>query len=427
MSLIFTNKEEFNREIALHIKNDFDAVEPYVDKLLSYLSSKTVCIVVLDNVDLYEDEHLETTVFSEGLALSKRVHCNVIVSLRDRTYVRHRTDSSFDAYELRKLWLDPPPFRTVLSSRLTYSRKILQGKSAQIYLSNGIMLKVDDLSVFFDIVQRSTLQGSAGEYIECVSDLNIRKGLNLITNFLTSGHIQADRAISSYLKGNTRYYFPFHEIFKGTMLGQWRHYKEDRSDCLNLFDSRLGYHKTRLLRMHILMHLTFCARHRESIEVSVEDCILLFSKTGASEENIITTMKYLQKNALIRSTSANEIDNFETVVATRSGGYYAKTLSHSFPYIEACMLDTSIDDLDTWNELSELTSRIENESGNIVNRMRLRSDRLKLFLDYLLNIENAAMDQLHNHEHIRAIPSIQNESLQEAQLAIEKSKRNYSH
>lgn len=177
---IFLDKAEFNKRVVDHIKKDFEAVEPYVDKLLKHLATVRLCVVVLDNVDLYEDEALETAVFAEGLGLSKRCAVHVIACIRDRTFVRHRNDASFDAYELRKLWLDPPPFKAVLSARLTYSRKVLEGRSAQVHLANGMHLNVPDLSVFFDIVQRSILQSDAGDYVEAVADLNIRRGLQLV-------------------------------------------------------------------------------------------------------------------------------------------------------------------------------------------------------------------------------------------------------
>jgi GTPase SAR1 family protein len=197
---IFTNKALFNQKVSEHITRDYEMVEPYVDKIFRFLASKCLIVVVLDNIDLYEDDELERTVFAEGLALSKRIFCNIFVSIRDTTFVKHQADATFDAYELRKLWLDPPPFKAVLSNRLIYSKKILQKKFAKIYLHNGMAIDVPDLSVFFDIVQRSILQGPAGDFIDYLSDLNIRRGLKLVTNFLTSGHIQAFTCFCSCLK-----------------------------------------------------------------------------------------------------------------------------------------------------------------------------------------------------------------------------------
>jgi hypothetical protein len=366
-------------------------VEPYVDKIFRHLAATSLCVVVLDNIDLYEDEELEKTVFSEGLAFSKRIYCNVIVTIRETTFVKHKTNSAFDAYELRKLWLDAPDFKAVLSARLTYAKKILEDKYAKIDLRNGMHLEVPDLSVFFDIVQRSVLQGLPGDFIDYMTDANIRRGLTLVTNLLTSGHIQADRAIANYIKGETRYSFPMHEVFKGTMLGQWKYFKEGRADCINLFDARLGSKNLRLLRFHLLNLLLVRARSEASLEVAVKDCTLLFSNCGASEAQIVVCLEFLCKHGLVRNSSAEGVQATSSVTITRTGGYYVRVLCNDFPYIEACLLDTAIEDHAVWDELQGLTLRIE-KTRSLSSRMELRVKRIEVFLNYLERLEFDVID-----------------------------------
>ena len=379
---------------------------------------------MLDNIDLYEDEGLEKAVFAEGLALSKRLNAHVIVSVRDRTFVHHRNSAVFNAYELRKLWLDPPPFRPVLSSRLSYSRSILKGNSAQIALANSMHLAVPDLGVFFEIVQRSVLQGTAGEYIEAMSDLNIRRGLTLITNFLTSGHIQADRALKSYLEGDTRYNFPFHEVFKGTALGQWRHYKEARADCVNLFDARTGAKRTRLLRLVLLAHLHAKAQNESTLEVPVSECIELTSCLGASDRDVVDVLGFLQENGLVRTTTAEAVAPSERVVISRSGGYYLKRLSRTFVYVEQCMMDTAIEDPDTWRELADLTQKIEMLTS-ISDRMQMRKQRIESFMAYLASVEQLMFDDVAIPSYLRLIGEITQEVVKDADNAVEKAARYY--
>src|SRR5450759_126437 len=424
LARVYSDKAEFNRRTTDHIQGEFDAVEPYVDRLFSYLAKKKLCVIVLDNIDLYEDEELETRVFAEGLALSKRLNCQVIVSLRDLTFVRHRNSAAFNAYELRKLWLDPPPFRPVLASRLTYSRKILKGKSAKITLANGMQLAVPDLGVFFEIVQRSVLRGPAGEYVESMSDLDIRHGLTLINNFLTSGHIQADRALKSYIDGDTRYYFPFHEVFKGTALAQWKHYKEARADCINVFDARTGAKRTRLLRLGLLGHLAAKAQSENTLEVSVSECIDLFASCGASARDVVEVLGLLQNNGLIRTATAESVAPQERVVISRSGGYYLKRLCHTFVYAEQCMLDTAIEDPDVWAKLSELSQQVEAHSS-IPDRMQLRRQRIAIFMDYLGSLEQLMLDGATDTSDLRLISGITEDVVKDADDAVMKTARNY--
>lgn len=420
LALIADDDSEFNKYISQKIIDDYKKVEPYVDRIVGYLAAQGLGVIVLDNIDLYEDEALETEVFAEGLALSKRVHCNVIVSIRDSTFVRHKNDSAFNAYELRKLWLDPPPLKAVISSRLTYSKKILEKKSATIDLPNNMHFNVPDLSVFFDIVQQSILRGQAGDYIEAIADLDIRKGLSLVKNFLTSGHIEADRALRQYILGDSQYYFPFHEIFKGTMLGQWRHFREDRSEGVNVFDSRMGSRRLRLLRAFLLQYLINRAKSETSMEVSVIDCCELMSNMGANEKQVLECLTFLSKQRLVRTTTADSVSMESSIVASRSGGYYMRLLSRMFVYVEECMYDTAIDSHEDWISIRDLTATILTER-NVFKRMQHRRVRIELFLSILESIEREVVSSAAILEPFSTIPHIRSAVLANADEAVKKA------
>lgn len=414
---------EFKKVVTDLISKDYENVEPYIDKLLTYISNQRPCIIILDNVDLYEDNELEKSVFSEGLSLSKRVKCHVIVSLRDRTYVRHKNESVFDAYELRKLWIDPPPLKEVLSTRLEYSKQILKHKRAEIYFVNDMHFTVNDLSVFFDIVQKSILGGNAGDFIESMAGLNIRRGLDLVSNFLTSGHIQADRALKAYINGDTKYIFPFHEVFKGAVLGQWRHYKEERAEVINIFDSKLGVKRLRLIRLHILMYLSCMAQSSDTMHVQVAELISLFTKHGGTEEQILGVLTVLLNNALISSEPSGVIIKTGAVACTKCGGYLTKVLATKFVYAEACLIDTAIEDKEYWERLSDITLSVENER-NIARRMELRYERIEIFLNYCLSLEQQILENNPN-KTIDAISEIKKNVLTDANVAKVRAQRNY--
>lgn len=419
---IASDKVEFQKKISAHIEADYAKVEPYIDKIFKYISANQLCIIILDNIDLYEDEALETQVFAEGLAMSKRVHAHIVVSLRETTYVKHKADSTFNAYELRKLWLDPPPFKAVLSKRLTYSKAVLKNKRAQITLSNGMNLVVPDLSVFFDIVQYSLLKDYAGDFIEAMADSDIRKGLTLTTNFLTSGHINADRGIKAYLDGQTDYFFPFQEIFKGTLLGQWLLFKESRSDAINLFDARLGSKVLRLARLQILDFLYSKSKAESSLEVPVSEIAEHFSKIGLSETQCVKVLSDLLKKTLIRTISAESLDTSSVVVMNKSGGYYFNVLCERFPYVEQCLYDTAIDIDNYYNEIRRMTHNIEREH-NLYERMILRQERMETFLDYLTEIEKLGLRLRNGQPSHSFVERIRKEVLTEIKLALGRIKR----
>lgn len=421
-ALIASKADQFNAIIADYIGKEFQQGEPYVDKVFRYITKNSMCVVVLDNIDLYEDDQLETTVFSEGLALSKRIQVNVIVCVRDKTYVRHRNSSAFDAFELKKLWLDPPPFQAVLSKRLSLSKKILENKPADIELSSGARLKVPDLSIFFDIVQKSVLTGESGTFIDASADENVRKGLTLVTNLLTSGHIQADKAVGNYLKGDYGYQFPFHEVFKGTMLGQWKYFKEERAECINLFDSRLGSKTLRLLRLFILRFLMLNAYDENEAEVPATECINLFSKAGASEVQTLECLDYLDKNGLIRNIAAEAVQRNSSVAITRRGAYLSKVVTKRFVYVEECMYDTAIEDGEVWQKLQNLTVEIERQRA-VPAQLVSRKRRIEDFLGYLETLEGKFLKLLGNYDDLASIGMIRKSVIREAGIAVSKAIR----
>jgi hypothetical protein len=162
--LMAKNKDKFEEKIQEIISSDFEKTEPYVEKIFSYISSKHLCVIVLDNIDLYENSLLEIQVFSEGVALAKKINCSVIVSIRDTTYVKHKNESIFNAHELKKFWIDPPPFREVLSKRLRFASAAIKGKKATIPYS-GMNLTILDLGVFFEIAHSTLLKEKAARLI----------------------------------------------------------------------------------------------------------------------------------------------------------------------------------------------------------------------------------------------------------------------
>ena len=422
---IFLDKEKFNEKVNDLINRDFIGREPYVDKVYKYIGSSSLCVIVLDNVDLYENDSLETTVFSEAVAISKKIGCNILVSIRDTTFVKHRNDSIFNAFELKKLWLDPPPFRDILSKRLSYSRFILTNQKARLELANSSILNIPDLGIFFDIVQSSILNPQNSKFLESLSDRNIRKGITLVRNFLTSGHIQADKGIRNYIQGDSTFKFPYHELFKGAMLGQWKHFKEERSEAVNIYDARLGSRNLLLVRLLLLKYLHLKAFDDKTVEVEIQELIEKFSSLGASENAIIRALNELNKAGLVNSNDSSLVTRNSIVYLTVSGGYYVVFLSKRFVYLEAILHDTAIFDSAVWSELVELSQQIEQEH-NIIKRLELRVARCGLFIDYLIGIEKDSLVRLGNFKFLEHLESVKETVQDQMSVALRNARKRYS-
>ncbi|MBE9576854.1 hypothetical protein [Flavobacterium proteolyticum] len=391
------SEEKFNDKIAEIIDKDFQNVEPYVEKVFKYIASEQLCVIVIDNVDLYEDDTLETNVFSEAISISKTLKCVVFLSLRDSTFIKHKDSSIFNAYELKKFWINPPAFRDVLSKRLTYASRTLKDESAIIELHSGSKLNVSDLGLFFKIVQKSVLNEANSKLFEYLSDRNPRKGINLIQNFLTSGHIQADKAISDYIEGESKFAFPFHEVFKGSILGSWKYYREERSESLlNVFDSKLGTKKQQLILLYLLKYLQINARIDKS-EVEYSEIVKFISNFGASEDIAISLLVKLQIFNVVH-TNEKHLSNPKYFI-TLCGGYYISNLCKMFVYVETVMYDTNILDGELFNKLCEITYLIE-DTRDWSERMVLRKERINLFFEYLKILESQLSKEVELKEYL---------------------------
>ncbi len=384
--LVAKNKEKFEEKIQEKIQADFDHVEPYVDVIYKYISQEYTCVIVLDNIDLYEDSSLEIDVFSEGVALSKKLKASVIVSIRDTTFINHKNESIFNAYELRKFWIDPPPFREVLSKRLKFSGSVLKNKRGTVKYTN-ITLQIQDLSIFFDIASATLLSGPQARFIESIADGNIRKGISLVANFLTSAHIQADRALYNYLNGNIIKALPFHEVYKGCVLGPWKYYKEERAELVNIFNSGYNSKSLQFLRAYVLKLLYLRAADKSTIETKMNTIIETFAKLGASEYQIFNCVNYLLDNRLLSLVDSRSLEKESTVFINGSGGYYISYLANNFEYLESIMYETPVFNDELWAQLLSANDSVRNEV-EIVEKVVKRTQRMKIFFSYFLNVEH---------------------------------------
>lgn len=380
-----SDPKSFEVEASKHIRMEREAREPYVDKLLRYAGLKRPGYLIIDNVDQIEDENVQAQIFAEAQALARRIGFNVIMSLRETTYQRHRQHPTFDAFQFESFYIDPPNVLPVLSHRFAYARHILQGREATFQGEKGINVKVSDLGLFFETLSRSILDNDSGQMIEALAGGNIRRGLLLIRNFLASGHTNADRAIAAVLKGDG-YKFPPHEIFKGAVLGASRYFDEKQAELPNIFDAKLGGAGAQLLRFKIVEYLVEKASAGPYDGALIADIVGTMQRLGINEPDVFGALKLLSEKALIRTTDGLPAISSSTIIPTQLGGYFLRALVTQFAYVEFCAFDTVVYDDDAWDELEALTYEIE-QAHRLSDKIRIRIQRARRFLEYCRLLE----------------------------------------
>jgi len=396
LSLLFENDEkEFWNTISKEIAAERGAIEPYVEKVLTYAAKTHSVYLVIDNADQIEAEEFQKAIFLEAQACARRIEANVIISLRESTYAKYKESPAFDAFQVDALYIDAPQIRPVLSRRFSYAKKVLGEKRVTISAESGVKFVVDDLSAFFDIVSASVLGEKCGYMVELLSAGDVRRGLRLIREFLASGHTQSDIALWSHVKKENFSFSP-HEFFKGSVFGQRKFYREEDSLIPNIFDSRLGRKNLSLLRLSVLSYLYGFTNQSDTYEGTQVELISsdLFT-VGVCEADVMQVLEDLFHFRAIRTIDAASLNPRSIIMLTRFGGYLVKELSHKFSYLEPCALDAEIFDQDNWDRLVQITEDIN--SARSMDRINRRVDRVRAFVAILANCEKAWLVNAKRH------------------------------
>ncbi len=380
-----TEPHLFARHVSELVMQDRQDGQPYVENIIRNALKARPGFLIVDNVDQIENEQVQNAIFSEVQAAAQRMGLNVIMALRDSTYIKNRNSPTFDAFQFDSIYVDPPSVIPVLSRRLQYAKNLLRGKAADLTLSNGMHLKVDDLSVFFDIVTQSVLTEDAGFMFDVLSGGDIRRGLSLVREFMASGHTTADWALQNYMSDRS-YRFPLHEIFKGATLGSRKFYREEESLLPNIFSAKLGTASLQLLRLHLIGYMVAQAQSISFEGTLVEKLVADLHQLGVTESDVDTVLRKLLDTKAIRTSDGAEYTRLSRLLPTRLAGYLLNELTRRFNYAEMCMLDAVIYDEETWKRIVELTAAIQRQRDTMKG-VPLRIDRVREFVTYLLGIE----------------------------------------
>lgn len=135
LKLIASDEAAVNTRIADYLLKQADS-DAHVDRLLAYTAEKVPVFLVVDNVDQFDDDALQAVIFGVSVALAHRNKLNLVLSLRDSTFVRQRSTATFNAFDFNPIQIDPPPIPAVLSRRFFLMEQMLKGQPGS-FISEG--------------------------------------------------------------------------------------------------------------------------------------------------------------------------------------------------------------------------------------------------------------------------------------------------
>ncbi|EKK1470205.1 P-loop NTPase fold protein [Escherichia coli] len=426
--LIAKDEEKVNQLITNKLQADFDKVKPYADTLISYATKNTPIFLVVDNVDQLIEE-VQSQIFTDCVAFSQRLKCNLVISLRNSTYVEHRNSPAFNAFDFDPILIEPPKVESVLSKRFFLAKNMLEGEEGDFLSDNGIRFHVDNKADLISLLQSSVLGTEIGNLLEVLAAGDIRNALRMTREFIEHGYTNPGKAMRIYSEGGN-YILPKHEALRAILLGNQAVYSEAYSLVGNPFDSRLGRTNFQLLRLFVLAALVQYSADPAFQYIDGIDIRKQLRKIGVGDDDSIAILRDLCKLRFI-STAGHDVPEFKSsFYPTRLGGYITKELISNFTFVECTMMDSFIANEKVWEDLKGFERLIINSSSDVIKRLEYRKERAQIFFDYMLELYSSLLEEANK----RVLPKEwRTNPLQEARYsfienlnkALQSAQRNY--
>ena len=373
---LLSSEEKINERVADYLLTQSQQNE-YLDRLLAYSATKAPVFLVVDNIDQFETADLQARIFSEAMAIAHRNRMNLVLCLRDATFVRHRSSPTFDAFDFVPVSIDPPAIPAVLSKRFFLTKQLLKNRPGEFIAENGARVEMSDLSIVADLLSSSILGTNVGNIIDILATSDVRLALRMTREFLESGYSNPGHAINTY-RDTGFYVLPRHEALRSVLLGNHRVYSEEFSILANPFDARLSRNTHQMLRMFILSALVTMSSHAEFRYADGGEIRAALKEVGFGDAATKKVLEDLYNSRFIFTSGHEEPTIASSFYPSRLGGFVVRFLIADATFLEAVMMDTFIPARADWDQLRALSEEIEG-TRNVIARLKIRQDRIRIF------------------------------------------------
>lgn len=370
-----------NQRISDLVLKEYEAKIPYCARILKYVAKKAPIFLVIDNVDQIESGGLQEKIFLEALAVARENHLNLVLAMRDATYVKNKSSAVFDAFTFDAIYIDPPHVQSVLSKRFLIAEHLLRGKKFDITTEGGAKVTISDASRIIEMLSASVLGTEVGTLIEVSATGDVRLALQMTKQFLQFGYSASFRAYAAFQKTG-KYVFPTHEAIRAIMFGNQSIYRDEFSPILNPFDAKTGRSESQFLRLLIMSALVSAASTKTFQGLEAGEITKCLEKIGFSQRISSKVIGDLIAGRVCFSKSHQEYNPDSVLVPTRLCGYIVRDLIGRLIFLETTIFDTFIYDDAVWNELRRIMKIVYNESRP-VEKFRKRKEMARVFFDWM--------------------------------------------
>lgn len=366
------------RELEFLATLEADADE-HLKASLSHISRahRKQIVVFLDNVD-QRDAAFQEHLFVIAQTMAESWPVTVFLALRPETFYESKRAGSLSAYQPRAFTISPPRVEVVLSKRLNYALELL--RDGGLRTSSGVEISIDlsTLILYMQTVQRS-LQMNAEliEFLENVSNGNIRDALGYLETYIGSPHVNLKRMLE-VLESGSRFTIPLHDLARSVLLGDGLYYDPTRSPIANIFDIESAARAEHFLMPLIIEFMQVVGANATSDGfVEIERIYDYGQRVGFSIDSIQGVLKRGIEARFITRAGLDRRSREEARAyrVTSCGVYVTTKLAGSFTYLDAIIDDTPIVDADLYATLNPMA-----HNRNLDARLR-RVERFVRYLD----------------------------------------------
>lgn len=360
-------------------------------------------VIVLDNSDQKKTE-FQMAAYDTAQQFALSLPSTVIVSLRESTYYKLCKVPQGDAFSQQQVFhIRAPSLSSVLRQRFEYLTKELGSKKTALKSMSGIDLTIGNVATFVGLLHRSLLNGKDSAQIQdllaALSNGSVREGLNMLHEFLVSGHTKMEDYFWNYAI-NVNSTIPYHEFLASVMLDEMAYFREDYSQTfINIFGRTAAAgdsHFTRLRILRLIRELSPGNEFRPEDYVSVDEVRNGMRLVGVPDAAIDSHMQTLLRFGLLQADTQTSLedsshlsDEYGEVRAVHigaAGQYYSDVLSGHFQYLQRLLTDISIYDDDARNKLSSLYAPYKTK--NFLVPVERAVQGVEILMDYLSQQED---------------------------------------
>lgn len=380
LAVMKSDQGAVNTKITEILMWEYEQKVPYCRRILSYVARSTPLFLVIDNVDQQEEVEVQEKIFLEAIAIARDGAMNLVLAMRDATYVKNRSSAVFDAFTFDAIYIDAPHIQSVLSKRFAIAEHLLKGKRFDMEADGGTKVTVSDASSVIGMLSASVLGTEVGNLIEVSATGDVRLALSMTKQFLQFGYSTSYKSLLAFQKSG-RYYFPVHEAIRAIMFGNQSIYRDEFSPFLNPFDAKTGRSESQFLRLYIMSALVWAASTKTFEGIEAGEIVTALEKLGFSRRITDQVIHDLIRGRLCFSRSHQEYNLDSVLVPSRLCGYVVRDLVARLVFVETTVFDTFIYDDVVWSQIKEMVKQVYAER-NLVSKFRKRKEVAKAFFDW---------------------------------------------